>query len=140
MVMKKNSGDDSPLRQGTEKSFWTLIISGRRGGLQYVLWKSVRLPRVFSSKGIYRRKGDVRRWTRWSHHLVARPGGGPCHPMVRLALGPSPSLLWTPSSCQVHRNFGFRFVQFQEYFLCSFSETQKHQKIRNWHCGISLIG
>jgi hypothetical protein len=28
MVMKKASGDDSPLRQGAEKSFWTLSISG----------------------------------------------------------------------------------------------------------------
>jgi hypothetical protein len=81
-------------------------------GLQYVLWKSVRHFRVFPSKGIYRRKGDVRRWTRWSHHLVVRPGGGPGHPMVRLPLGPSLSLLWTPSLCQVNRNFGFYFIQF----------------------------
>jgi hypothetical protein len=28
MVMKKASGDDSPLRQGTGKSFWTLPILG----------------------------------------------------------------------------------------------------------------
>jgi hypothetical protein len=27
MVMKKASGGDSPLRQGAEKSFWTLPIS-----------------------------------------------------------------------------------------------------------------
>jgi hypothetical protein len=30
MVMKKASGDDSPLRQGARKSFSTLPISGRR--------------------------------------------------------------------------------------------------------------
>jgi hypothetical protein len=30
MVMKKTSSGDSPLRQGTGKSFWTLPISGRR--------------------------------------------------------------------------------------------------------------
>jgi hypothetical protein len=30
MVMKKASGDDSPLRQGAGKSFWTVPISGRR--------------------------------------------------------------------------------------------------------------
>jgi hypothetical protein len=30
MVMKKTSGGDSPLRQGAGKSFWTLLISGRR--------------------------------------------------------------------------------------------------------------
>jgi hypothetical protein len=47
------------------------------GGLQYVSWKSVCLLRVFPSKGIYRRKGDVRGWTRGPHHPVARPGGGP---------------------------------------------------------------
>jgi hypothetical protein len=47
------------------------------GSLHYVSWKSVRPLRVFPLKGIYRRKGDVRRWTRWSHHLVARLGGGP---------------------------------------------------------------
>jgi hypothetical protein len=29
MVMKKASGEDSPLRQGAGKSFWTLPISGR---------------------------------------------------------------------------------------------------------------
>jgi hypothetical protein len=98
------------------------------GGLQYVSWKSVWAFRVFSTKGIYRRKGDVRGWTRGQHHLVAQPGGGPCHPMVQLPPGCSPSLLWTLSSCQVNRNFGFHFIQFREYFLCNFSETQKQQK------------
>jgi hypothetical protein len=98
------------------------------GGLQYALWKSVCPFRVFPSKGIYTRKGDIRGWTRGPHQLVGRPGGGPCHPMVRLPSGPPPSLLWTLSSCQVNRNFGFHFVQFREYFLCNFSETQKQQK------------
>jgi hypothetical protein len=32
MVMKKASGGDSPLRQGAEKSFWTLPISLNDGG------------------------------------------------------------------------------------------------------------
>jgi hypothetical protein len=36
--------------------------------------------------------------------------------------------------------FGFCFVQFREYFLCKFSETQKQQKTGNWHCGILSIG
>jgi hypothetical protein len=66
------------------------------GGLQYVSWKSVRLLRVFPSNGIYRWKGDVRGWTRGPQ--VARLGGGPRHPMVRLPLGPTLSFLWTPSS------------------------------------------
>jgi hypothetical protein len=57
-------------------------------GLQYVLWKINRVLRVFSLRRIYRRKGGVRRWARWLHHLVARPGAGPHHPMVWLALAP----------------------------------------------------
>jgi hypothetical protein len=110
------------------------------GGLQYVFWKIDRVLRVFSSRRIYRRKGDVRGWTRGPHHLVARARGRPHHPMVWLPSGPPPSLLWTPSRDGKNRNFGFCFVQFREYFLCNFSETQKQQKIGNWHCGISLIG
>jgi hypothetical protein len=39
-----------------------------------------------------------------------------------------------------NKTSGTCFVQFQEYFLCSFSETQKQQKIENWHCGILSIG
>jgi hypothetical protein len=39
-----------------------------------------------------------------------------------------------------NKTSGTCFVQFQEYFLCSTSETQKQQKIGNWHCGDLLIG
>jgi hypothetical protein len=46
------------------------------------------------------------------HHLVARPGAGPRHPMLRLAPGPPPSLLWTSSRVRKNRNFGFCFIQF----------------------------
>jgi uncharacterized lipoprotein YddW (UPF0748 family) len=62
------------------------------------------------------------------------PGGhttwwrGLRHHLVWLPLGLPQALLWTLSSCQVIRNFSFCFVQFQEYFLCNFSETQKQQK------------
>jgi hypothetical protein len=86
------------------------------------------------------RKGSVRRWTRAAHPLVARPGPSPRHPRVWLAPSPPPSHLRTSSRVVKNRRFGFCFVQFREYFLCSFSETQKQQKIGNWHCGISLIG
>jgi hypothetical protein len=110
------------------------------GGLQYVFWKRVWALRVFPSRGLNRRKGDVRRWTRRSHPLVVWPRGGPLHHQVWSARGPSPPLLWTPSLCQVIRDFRFCFVQFREYFLCNFSKTQKHQKIGNRHCGILLIG
>jgi hypothetical protein len=58
------------------------------GGLQFVFWKIDRVVRVFSPRRIYRRKGGVRRWARWPHHLVARARGRPRHPMVRLPAGP----------------------------------------------------
>jgi hypothetical protein len=98
MMMKKASGGDSPLRQGAGKSFWTLLISRRprRRLVVCFLEKSPGL-RVFSSRRIYRRKSDVTGWTRGPHHLVAWPGGGPRHPIVRLPSGPPPSLLWTLS-------------------------------------------
>jgi hypothetical protein len=110
------------------------------GGLQYVSWKINLIFRFSLSRRIYRRKGSVRRWARWPRDLVVRARGWPRHPMLWLAPCSPPSLLWTPSRFGKNRNFGFCFVQFREYFLCSFSETQKHQKIGNWHCGISLIG
>jgi hypothetical protein len=92
MVMKKASGGDSPLWQGAGKSFWTLPILHRRQRRLAVcfLEKSLGL-RVFSSRGLNRRKGDVRGWTRRSHPLVVRPRGGCATtgcgwPLVRLLL------------------------------------------------------
>jgi hypothetical protein len=58
--------------------------------------------------------------------------GQPLAPL-RLSFGPRPSSgkNKTSETC---------FVQFREYFLCSFSETQKQQKTGNWHCGNLSIG
>jgi hypothetical protein len=42
MAMKKTFGGDFPLRQGARKSFWTLLISGRRR------WQIA----IYSRKGI----------------------------------------------------------------------------------------
>jgi hypothetical protein len=53
---------------------------------------------------------------------------GARHQVVWLPPGPPPSLLWTSSRVGKNRNFGLRFVQFREYFLCNFSKTQKQQK------------
>jgi hypothetical protein len=73
--------------------------------------------------------------TWWHDQGVARAA------LVRPPPGPSPSLLWTPSSCQVNMNFGFRFVQFREYFLYNFSETQKNRKqeLALWHLVNRLV-
>jgi hypothetical protein len=61
-------------------------------------------------------------------HTTPWCGQGGRHQVVWLPPGPPPSLLWTPSRVGKNRNFGLRFVQFREYFLCNFSETQKQQK------------
>jgi hypothetical protein len=58
--------------------------------------------------------------------------GQPLAPL-RLPFGPRP-----PSG--KNRSFRTCFVQFREYFLCSFFETQKQQKTENWHYGILSIG
>jgi hypothetical protein len=39
-----------------------------------------------------------------------------------------------------NRRFSFYFIQFREYFMCSFSKTKKQQITGNWHCGVSLVG
>jgi hypothetical protein len=39
-----------------------------------------------------------------------------------------------------NKTSGTYFVQFREYFMCNFSETQKQQKTGNWHCGNLLVG
>jgi hypothetical protein len=58
--------------------------------------------------------------------------GQPLAPL-RLSFGPRPS----PGKNKTSRTC---FVQFREYFLCSFSETQKQQKTGNWHYDILSIG
>jgi hypothetical protein len=47
------------------------------GGLQYVSGKSDPSLRFFPTRGLYRRRGVVRRWTRWAHHGWERPGAEP---------------------------------------------------------------
>jgi hypothetical protein len=52
MAMKKTSGDDSPLRQGAGKSFWTLPIFGSTAAADRdVFWKSDRGVYVFPVGG-----------------------------------------------------------------------------------------
>jgi hypothetical protein len=83
MVVEEASGRVPGRAPG---SFQSRLDDG--GSLQYVSRKSNLSFRFFPSRGFYRRKGNVRGWTRWSHHMVARPGAGPRHPMVSLAPAP----------------------------------------------------
>ena len=102
MAMKKTSGGDSPLRQGAEKSFWTLPIFGSTVVADRdVFWKSDQVLRFFPSGGLYRRRGDVRGGARRPHAGLARPGGWPRHPYVWGPGGPPPTLLRISGSFQV---------------------------------------
>jgi hypothetical protein len=123
MVVEKASGRVPGRAPGSSRS-----RDDDGGGLQYVSWKRDPSFRFFPSRGLYRRRGIVRGWTRRPHHGWARPGAGPRPPVVWLAPGPPPSHLWSSRSFGKNRRFGFRFIQFREYFLCNFSETQKQQK------------
>jgi hypothetical protein len=93
-----------------------------------------------SREALYRRRGGVQGWPGAPHHPLAWLGGGVCHLLVWWVPGPPPALLRLCPASGKNRRFGLCFVQFREYFLCNFSETQKQQKTGNWHCGISSIG
>jgi hypothetical protein len=120
MVAEKASGRVPGRAPGSSQS---RVDDG--GGLQYVLRKIDRAFTFFPSRGIFRRKGGVRRWARRPHPLVVRARARPRHPRVWPACGPPPSHLRSSRSFGKSRRFGFCFIQFREYFLCSFSETQK---------------
>ena len=59
----------------------------------------------------YRRKGEVGGGQGAPDHPEARLGPGPRLGLVWPPPGPPSSALWTPSSFQQNRNFGFCFVQ-----------------------------
>jgi hypothetical protein len=109
---------------------WSCMTSSRKTpiDLGFRLWEALN-----------RRRGGVRGppgglTTPWRGQEGGRATPWCCSPLAPLRL----SFGLRPSS-RKNRSFGFCFVQFREYFLCSFSETQKQQKTVNWHCGISSI-
>jgi hypothetical protein len=71
------SGGNSPSRQGAGiKTSVPQNWSSMAVALQNFSWMETGLFRVFASERIYRRKGDVRGWTRGPHHTLARLEGG----------------------------------------------------------------
>jgi hypothetical protein len=103
--------------------------------------KNTDSPRVFRPEALYRRRGVIRGLPGRPHNGWARPGAGPRPPIVWAATGPP---LWLSFglrySSRKNKTSRTCFVQFREYFLCSFSKTQKQQKTGNWHYGILSIG
>jgi hypothetical protein len=123
------SGGNSPSWQGagTETS-----VARNWSSMAAVLWNFSWMDadyfRVFASEGIYRRKGDVRGHPGGPHHLVVRQGvthttlwcGQPLA-LLRLCFG-------LRLRVGKNRRFGFRFVQFREYFLCNFLKHKNSRK------------
>jgi hypothetical protein len=73
-------------------------------------------------------------------HRGRGPGAGRAALLCGQPVAPLRLLFGLLEASLNNRRFSFCFVQFREYFLCNFSETQKQQKIGNCHCGILLIG
>jgi hypothetical protein len=100
--------------------------------------------RVFHWEALYRRRGIVRSGPGGltiggrGQGLERAPWwwGCPLAPLW-LPFGPRPS---SEKNRSFGLCFGLCFVQFREYFMCSFSKTQKQQKTRNRHYGILSIG
>jgi hypothetical protein len=141
MAMKKTSGGDSPLRQVAGKSLWTLPILGqRRRRIAMYFWKIDRVFR-FSRRGVFIDEGAASEVDQGGlTHRGRGPGAGHAALWCGQPVAPLHLLFGLLEALVNIRRFGFCFVQFREYFMCIFSETQKEQKTGNWHCGILLIG
>jgi hypothetical protein len=126
MAMKKISGGDSPLRQGAEKSFWTLLISGRQRRRIAMYSGKVIGPLGFSRRGVFICEGAA---SEVGQGGLTTRGRGPGAGRAALWCGCPVALLrhlFGSLEASVNfRMFGVCFVQFREYFLCNFSETQK---------------
>jgi hypothetical protein len=81
--------------------------------------------RVFRPEAFYRQRGVVMRRPGWPHNRWARPGDGPRPLLCGQPLAPLRLLFRLLEASVNFWMFGFCFVQFREYFLCNFSETQK---------------
>jgi hypothetical protein len=81
--------------------------------------------RVFRQEAFYRRRGVVRGGPGWPHNGWARPGAGPRPLLCGQPLAPLQLSFGLRYSSGKNKTSGTFFVQFREYFLCSFSETQK---------------
>jgi hypothetical protein len=93
MAMKKISGGDSPLRQGAGKSFWTLLISGRRRRRIAMYSRKVLWSLGFSRRGVFIGEGAAS-----EVDLVASPQVGAARPWAAPPGGVAPQWLLSVSS------------------------------------------
>jgi hypothetical protein len=93
--------------------------------LRNTFWKIADSPRVFRPEALYRRRGVVRGLPGPPHNGWARPGAGPRPLLCGRPLAPLRLSFGLRYSYGKNKTSRTCFVQFREYFLCSFSETQK---------------
>jgi hypothetical protein len=126
MAMKKTFGGDSPLWQGAEKSFWTLPISGRRRWRIAMYSGKVIGCLGFSRRGVFIGEGAASEVGQGGLTTRGRgPGAGRAAMWCACPVAPLHLLFGSLEASINFWTFGFCFVQFREYFLCNFSETQK---------------
>jgi hypothetical protein len=95
----------------------------------------------FSHRGVFIDEGAASEVDQGSlTHRGRGPGAGCAALLCGQPVSPLYLLFGLLEASLNNRRFGFCFVQFREYFLCNFSETQKQQKTGTWHCSILLIG
>jgi hypothetical protein len=73
----------------------------------------------------YRRRGGIRGRPGAPHHPLEWPREGRATPWCGGSLASLRLSFGLCLASRKNRRFGLRFVQFREYFLCNFSETQK---------------
>jgi hypothetical protein len=127
--------------KGAGKSLWTLPISGRRRRrIGMCFWEIDWVFRFFPS-GVFIGEGAASKVDQGGlTHRGRGQGLGRAALLCGRPVAPLRLLFGLLEASLNNRRFSFCFVQFREYFLCIFSETQKQQKIGNWHYGILLIG
>ena len=91
-------------------------LSSMAAALRNSSWNMTWCFRVFASRGINRRRGDVGGPPRGPNHRQARWGPLPRHLVVWPPRGSPSSLLRTPCTCWKNRDLAFCFVQFRECF------------------------
>jgi hypothetical protein len=109
--------------------------------LQYVSGKSDLSLRFFLTRGLYRRRGIIRRWARRLHHGWARPGAGPrplwCgQPLVplRLIFGLCEASIKIGGSAFVSSNSeNISCVTFLKH------KTAKNRELALWHLVNRLV-
>jgi hypothetical protein len=120
------SGGTSPSRLGAGiETYVPRNLSSTTAVLRNSSGKNADSFRVFCLEALYRRRGIVRGLPGRPHNGWAWPGAGPRPLLCGQPLAPLRLSFGLRYSSEKNKTSGTCFVQFREYFLCSFSETQK---------------